>query len=69
MPGVRTLKTSSRDLNLFMEIHVQGNLGKVTILTDRVIALGAIAGSFTLQPEKNRDGTARVIEIEMSWSP
>ena len=52
-----------------MEIHVQGNLGKVTILTDRVIALGAIAGSFTLQPEKNRDGTARVIEIEMSWSP
>lgn len=45
------------------------SMGKVTIQADRVIALGTVTGNYTLQPDKNKDGTPRVLEIEISWSP
>eukprot|EP00250_Pteridium_aquilinum_P022148 c25309_g1_i1 orf=408-6686(-) len=44
-------------------------MGKVTIQVDRVIALGSVTGNYTLQPDKNKDGTPRVLEIEIAWSP
>lgn len=45
-----------------------GSLGKVTIQIDRVVALGFIADKYPLQPENNRDGTQRTLEIEFVWS-
>ncbi|KAI5057613.1 hypothetical protein GOP47_0027628, partial [Adiantum capillus-veneris] len=44
-------------------------MGKVTIQVDRVIALGTVTGNYTLHPDKNKDGTPRVLEIEITWSP
>ncbi|KAH7284075.1 hypothetical protein KP509_34G038500 [Ceratopteris richardii] len=44
------------------------SMGKLTIQVDRVIALGTVTGNYTLQSEKNKDGTPRVLEIEISWS-
>ncbi|BBN12529.1 hypothetical protein MPTK1_5g20900 [Marchantia polymorpha subsp. ruderalis] len=46
----------------------KGSLGKVTIPIDKVVMLGTICKPYTLQPETNRDGTARSLEIEFQWS-
>ncbi|KAL2624510.1 hypothetical protein R1flu_008755 [Riccia fluitans] len=46
----------------------KGSLGKVTISIDRVVMLGTISNQYTLQPDTNRDGTPRILEIEFQWS-
>ncbi|XP_024360310.1 protein CELLULOSE SYNTHASE INTERACTIVE 1 isoform X2 [Physcomitrium patens] len=46
----------------------KGSLGKVTIQIDRVVMQGTISGQYTLQPETNRDGTPRTLEVEFQWS-
>ncbi|KAH9295260.1 hypothetical protein KI387_038848, partial [Taxus chinensis] len=45
----------------------KGSFGKVSIQIDRVVVLGAIAGEYTLLPDKNKSGT-RSLEIEFQWS-
>lgn len=47
---------------------MQGSLGKVTIQIDRVVMQGTVSGQYTLQPETNRDGSARTLEVEFQWS-
>jgi hypothetical protein len=47
---------------------LQGSLGKVTIQIDTVVMQGTISGQYTLQPETNRDGTPRTLEVEFQWS-
>ncbi|CAI5473610.1 unnamed protein product [Closterium sp. Yama58-4] len=44
------------------------SLGKVTIQIDRVVALGMVSGTYVLQPEGNRDGTQRTIDVDFIWS-
>ncbi|GJP57314.1 hypothetical protein CLOM_g16338 [Closterium sp. NIES-68] len=44
------------------------SLGKATIQIDRVVALGMVSGTYVLQPEGNRDGTQRTIEVDFMWS-
>eukprot|EP01018_Ginkgo_biloba_P037971 Gb_38411 [translate_table: standard] len=46
----------------------KSSFGKVTIQIDRVVMLGAIAGEYTLLPDKNKAGSARSLEIEFQWS-
>lgn len=41
--------------------------GKVTILIDQVVVLGAVAGEYTLLPE-SKSGSSRKLEIEFQWS-
>ncbi|MCO5584828.1 hypothetical protein L7F22_038760 [Adiantum nelumboides] len=45
------------------------SMGKVTIQVDKVIALGTVTGNYTLHPHKNKDGTPRMLEIKITWSP
>jgi hypothetical protein len=47
---------------------LQGSLGKVTIQIDTVVMQGTVSGQYTLQPETNRDGTPRTLEVEFQWS-
>lgn len=49
-------------------VCIQGSLGKVTIQIDKVVMQGTISGQYTLQPETNRDGTSRSLEVEFQWS-
>ncbi|CAI5936121.1 unnamed protein product [Closterium sp. NIES-65] len=44
------------------------SLGKATIQIDRVVALGMVSGTYVLQPEGNRDGTQRTIDVDFIWS-
>ncbi|KAL3686272.1 hypothetical protein R1sor_008846 [Riccia sorocarpa] len=46
----------------------KGSLGKVTISIDRVVMLGTVSNQYILQPDTNRDGTPRILEIEFQWS-
>lgn len=46
----------------------KSSFGKVTIQIDRVVMLGAIAGEYTLLPDKNKAGQSRNLEIEFQWS-
>eukprot|EP00246_Nothoceros_aenigmaticus_P011723 TRINITY_DN3316_c0_g1_i1.p1 TRINITY_DN3316_c0_g1~~TRINITY_DN3316_c0_g1_i1.p1 ORF type:complete len:1583 (+),score=374.80 TRINITY_DN3316_c0_g1_i1:393-4751(+) len=46
----------------------KGSLGKLTIQIDRVVIVGSISGAYTLVPDKNRDGTPRILEVELQWS-
>ncbi|CAI7909366.1 unnamed protein product [Closterium sp. NIES-53] len=46
----------------------QSSLGKATIQIDRVVALGMVSGTYVLQPEGNRDGTQRTIDVDFIWS-
>jgi hypothetical protein len=50
------------------ECFWQGSLGKVTIQIDRVVMEGTVSGQYTLQPDTNRDGSARSLEVEFQWS-
>lgn len=46
----------------------KSSFGKVTIQIDRVVMLGAIAGEYTLLPNKSKAGQSRNLEIEFQWS-
>eukprot|EP00897_Mesotaenium_endlicherianum_P008371 jgi/Mesen1/7562/ME000392S06825 len=46
----------------------KGNLGRVSIQIDSVITLGSVSGTYALQPENNRDGTQRTLDVEFVWS-
>ncbi|EFJ29879.1 hypothetical protein SELMODRAFT_90812 [Selaginella moellendorffii] len=63
-PKGQKLHISCKSKNAFGK----GSLGKVTIQIDRVVMVGTISGEYQLKPDMNRDGSARVLEIEFQWS-
>eukprot|EP00252_Welwitschia_mirabilis_P004565 TRINITY_DN14883_c0_g3_i1.p1 TRINITY_DN14883_c0_g3~~TRINITY_DN14883_c0_g3_i1.p1 ORF type:complete len:1243 (+),score=309.08 TRINITY_DN14883_c0_g3_i1:403-3729(+) len=46
----------------------KSSFGNVTIQIDRVVMLGTIAGEYSLQPDKNKAGQPRNLEIEFQWT-
>lgn len=47
---------------------LQATLGRVTIQIDKVVNEGVYSGIFSLNHDRNKDGSSRTLEIEIIWS-
>ncbi|XP_057442675.1 protein CELLULOSE SYNTHASE INTERACTIVE 3 [Lotus japonicus] len=46
----------------------KATLGRVTIQIDKVVTEGVYSGLFSLNHDRNKDGSSRTLEIEIVWS-